>query len=71
MIESILKLANVTQSELSREVLKAAVEGLTLAQLSEMGKAYEKAAQKLVPLRPQLAPLPNECDDKANVAYRI
>lgn len=69
--EDILRYSGLLQPEVPREVMKAAVEHLSLSQLSQLGKAYETMARKAVPLRPQLAPEPGEKKDSSNGAYRI
>lgn len=69
--EDILRYSGLLQPELPREVMKAAVEHLSLSELSQLGKAYEAMARKAVPLRPQLAPEPREKKDGSNGAYQI
>lgn len=67
----ILKCSALVQPDLPREVMKAAVEGLSMEGLDAMGRSYRKLAQKSLPLRPQLAPEEDKgCEDR-NGAFRI
>lgn len=52
----ILKYSVLIQPELPAAVLKSALSGLSLSELSVMGKTYERMAQDRLPLKPQLAP---------------
>lgn len=69
--ESVLRYSGLIQPEVPRNVMKSAVEKLSLGELSQLGKAYEAMARKVVPLRPQLAPEPAEKKEGSNGAYRI
>ncbi len=71
MQADILRYSGLIQPEVPKEVMKAAVEHLSLSQLSQLGKAYETMARKAVPLRPQLAPERVEKKESSNGAYRI
>lgn len=67
----ILKYSGLLQPEVPRDVMKAAVESLSLRQLSELGKAYEGMAGKALPLRPQLAPEKEGEKPSPNTVYQI
>ena len=69
---NILKYSGVAQPEVPKNILKTALEGLSLGDLAELSRAYEKLAQKRLPLTPQLAPR-RETDGEAkeNGAYQI
>lgn len=67
----ILKYSGLLQPEVPGDVMKAAVESLSLSQLSQLGTAYAAMAQKVMPLRPQLAPEVKKSREEANGAYRI
>lgn len=69
--KDILKYGGIASPQLPREVLAAATENLSCAQLSELGRAYKAMAEKNLPLCPQLAPQPREKESSANGAYRI
>lgn len=69
--EDVLKYSGLAQPEVPRDVMKAAVEGLTLSELSRLGKAYEAMAQKSLPLKPQLAPERRADGEGSNGAFRI
>lgn len=52
--------------------MKSALEGLSLSDLSELSRAYEKMAQKRLPLTPQLAPRREGGEQNSkNGAYQI
>lgn len=53
--KNILKYSGIAQPEVPKSILKSALEGLSLSDLSELSRAYEKMAQKRLPLTPQLA----------------
>ncbi len=69
----ILRYSGLLQPEVPKDVMKAAVESLSLGELSRLGKAYEAMARKVVPLRPQLAPEEKPGTDRydGNNAYQI
>lgn len=52
----VLRYSALVQPELPRQVMKSAVQGLSMEELDAMRRTYEKMAQKALPLRPQLAP---------------
>ncbi len=52
----VLRYSALVQPELPRQVMKSAVQGLSMEDLDAMRQTYEKMAQKALPLRPQLAP---------------
>lgn len=68
---NILKYSALLQPEMPAEVMKAAVEGLSLSQLSSMGKTYERMAQRALPLKPQLAPERDGAAPEENREFRI
>lgn len=68
----VLKYSALVQPELPGEVMRAAVKGLDMGELAAMGRTYEKMAQKMLPLKPQLAAKrENGPDDGRNREYRI
>ncbi len=69
----ILRYSGLLQPEVPRDVMKAAVESLSLGELSRLGKAYETMAQRAFPLKPQLAPEERRdgTGEGGNAAYRI
>ena len=54
--EQVLKHSRLLQPGLPADVLAAALKGLSLGDLSRLGKAYEALARRALPPRPQLAP---------------
>lgn len=56
--QQLLKNSRLLQPEVPADVLAAALKGLSLGELSRLGKAYETMARKALPPRPQLAPEP-------------
>lgn len=72
MKREILKYCGLVQPEVPGSILKSALEGLSLGDLSELSKAYAKMAQQRLPLRPQLAPQ-REAEERGtgNGVYQI
>lgn len=69
---NILKYSGIAQPEVPKSILKSALEGLSLSDLSELNRAYEKLAQKRLPLTPQLAGQREESETApGNGAYQI
>lgn len=69
--EDILKYSGILQPEVPGDVMKSAVEKLSLSELSKLGKAYESMAGKVLPLKPQLIPERDKPQRNANGAYQI
>lgn len=67
----ILKYSSLLQPEVPEDVMKAAIQHLSLEELSRLGKAYAAMTQRVMPLRPQLAPLERTAKEETNGAYRI
>ena len=67
----ILKYSGLIQPEVPEDVMKAAVQNLSLEELTRLGKAYAAMAQRVMPLRPQLAPSDKTVKEETNGAYRI
>lgn len=67
----VLKYSGLLQPQLPRDVMKSAVSGLSLSELSRLGKAYEAMAEKALPLKPQLAPERREEKEGSNGDFRI
>lgn len=53
--KGVLKYSAIVQPEMPRGVMEAAVKALGIEELAEMEKTYGHMAQKVLPLRPQLA----------------
>lgn len=69
--ESVLKFSAVVQPEMPRAVMKAAVSGLGISELSLMAKTYERMAQQAMPLKPQLQPRRRENQAAENGEFKI
>ena len=52
----VLRYSGLLQPQVPAEVMRSAVRGLSLGELSQLGKAYEDMADSQLPPRPQLAP---------------
>ncbi len=69
--KDILKYSGIVQPEMPREVMESAVKAMGMEDLETMGRAYEKMAGKLLPLRPQLTPERREEQPEENGGFRI
>ena len=67
----ILKYSSLIQPEVPEDVMKAAIGNLSLDELTRLGKAYAAMTQRVLPLRPQLAPSEKTGEEETNGAYRI
>ena len=67
----ILKYSSLVQPEVPEDVMKAAIGNLSLDELTRLGKAYAAMTQRILPLRPQLAPAEKTVKEETNGAYRI
>ncbi len=67
----VLKYSGLLQPRVPREVMGAALEHLSLSQLSQLEKAYESMACEAAPLRPQLAPQKAERREPQNGEFLI
>lgn len=69
--QDVLRYSGLLQPELPRDVMKSIVEKLSLGELSRLGRAYEQMAQRVMPLKPQLAPEAARETRSADGAYKI
>ena len=67
----ILKYSCLIQPEVPEDVMQAAIQHLSLEELTRLGKAYAMMTQRVLPLRPQLAPAEKTAKEETNGAYRI
>ncbi|MCH5352361.1 MAG: hypothetical protein J1E06_02715 [Acutalibacter sp.] len=67
----ILKYSRLIQPEVPEDVMKTAIQHLSLEELTRLGKAYAMMTQRVLPLRPQLAPSEKTAKEETNGAYRI
>ena len=56
LTRDVLRYSALLQPEVPAAVMKSAAQGLSLEELSLLGKTYERMAQRALPLKPQLAP---------------
>lgn len=69
--ESVLKYSGIVQPQVPEDVMRSAVENLSAAELTRLEKAYESMADRVLPLKPQLAPEHREERQSLNGVYRI
>ena len=67
----VLRCAALAQPDLPASVMKSAMRGLSLGELSQLGKSYQAMVQETMPLKPQLAPEDRERRPDSNGEYRI
>ena len=67
----VLRCAALAQPDLPASVMKSAMRGLSLGELSQLGKSYQAMVQETMPLKPQLAPENREKRPDSNGEYRI
>ena len=67
----VLRCAALAQPDLPASVMKSAMRGLSLGELSQLGKSYQAMVQETMPLKPQLAPEDRERRPESNGEYRI
>ena len=67
----ILKYSSLIQPEVPEDVMKAAIQNLSLDELTRLQKAYAAMTQRVMPLRPQLAPAEKTAKEETNGAYQI
>ena len=67
----VLKYSAILQPELPRGIMEAAVKGLSMGDLEQMGRTYEHMAQKALPLSPQLAPREDQAQSPLHGEFRI
>ena len=67
----VLRSAALAQPDLPASVMKSAMRGLSLGELSQLGKSYQAMVQETMPLKPQLAPEDREKRPDSNGEYRI
>ena len=71
MESGVLKYSALLHPELPTSVMRSAVKGLSLSELSAMEKAYRSMAGKTVPLKPQLLPKQETAKKAENTEFRI
>ncbi len=71
MEADILKYGAIAQPGVPRDVIKASLQGLDIAQMKALRNAYEAMAAEKLPIRPQLAPKRDEQREAGNGAYQI
>ena len=67
----VLRCAALAQPDLPASVMKSAMRGLSLGELSQLGKSYQAMVQETMPLKPQLAAEDREKRPDSNGEYRI
>lgn len=70
LCRDIMRFSAISQPEMPREVIKAAVKNLDVNELKSMANVYEKMAEKQMPIRPQLRS-DNKKELKTNDEFRI
>lgn len=66
-----MKLSAIVQPEVSSETAKSLTEKLSVEQLKEFISAYEKKADKIIPIKPQLYAVQQENKSRENKAFEI
>ena len=55
-VQNVVRLSALVQPELPQDVMKRTAESMSLDDLLSFEKAFQKAADQLLPVSPQLAP---------------
>ena len=63
MEEAVVKYSAIAQPDMPRHVMESAVKVLGIEELAAMENTYRRSAEKVLPLRPQLAPRREEHRD--------
>ncbi len=69
--QKFMKLSAIVQPEVSSETTKSLTQKLSVEQLKEFISAYEKKAEKIIPIKPQLYAVQQENKSRENKAFEI
>lgn len=71
MEQTVLKLSRLVQPEVSAPVMERLVSSASLSDLESLQKAYQKKADAMLPLKPQLWREPKESESGDNLEFKI